>query len=146
MTTTTDLAGRYLEVTPEQIDEGGFSKELTRKLREGIKDLQDHWDRVGFRAGKLEVSAKIVIEPVPDMKEAVRISHIVECKLPRYISTTEAKMANGRMIAQPSGTTKDDADQQRFIFDGAGEVTGEVNLTTGEVTEPPSDIAGSVGA
>lgn len=144
--TTTDLEVRYLEVTPDQIDEGGFTRELTQRLKDGVRDLQAHWDRLGFRGGKLEVVAKIVVEPVPDMKEAVRISHIVECKLPKFVSTTEAKMANGRMIAQPSGTTKDDADQQRFIFDGAGEVTGEVNLTTGEVSEPPSDIAGTVGA
>lgn len=140
-----DLAGMYLEVTPEQIDEGGFSKELACKLREGVQDLENHWKRLGFREGKLEVIAKIVIEPVPELKEAVHISHTVVNKLPKFVSTTQAKMANGRMIAQPSGTTKDDADQQRFIFDGSGEVTGKMNVATGEVSDPPSDVVGSVG-
>jgi hypothetical protein len=54
-----------------------------------------------------------------------------------------AKSINGRLLCQPTGATGDDPDQFQ-MFDSRGNLTGTVDMRTGELHEPGA-VAARIG-
>lgn len=139
-----NLNGLYAEVEPRNINEGEMLVELGEAIRSGVRRLNDHWNRHGNRKGHLEIALKIQVAAAKDSVEHVSIQYVVASKLPVNAAKTLAKLAGGRLIAQPNGSNPGEP-EQLALFDHTGMQVKTLDLKTGEAIETKA-VAGKVGA
>ena len=130
--------GGYLEVTADRIGEGAFLEQINHELQLGMRELADR-RRVQTRGGckekiTLTITAKVKITLGKDSDTTVVVAHAVARTIPAAVVATLARAAaDGTLVAQPEGTSKDPPEQLR-IYDAMARPTGEaLDTVTGEV-------------
>ena len=128
--------GKYVELTPDLLDEGEFQRRLTEEMRRMYEELERYEQISGKTDGKVKLSANIQLSR--GGKEYFEIEYGFDLKAPKAKHETMARGAGGRLLIDPEGDSLNDKDQARLTFDRFGNEAAVVNPMTGEV-EPVGD-------
>ncbi len=137
-------SGAMVQINIDLIGEGELRKEFDEAIAEAHQIIARRREKGNFGGGKATVTATVSLEYDPDLKDTIVITHCVSTKTPKNEKVSMAAEKAGVMLCQLTGAGEDTPHQQR-LFDRTGRAIGTLNPHTGELTEPPSDVAGVVG-
>ena len=138
-------AGAMIELAFDNISEGKLELRTNAQIKRAIKELLHYEEESKDTGGQAIVTIKIKIGRMKKSKEYFDVKHQVRIETPSVVESSFVKDVNGKLLVQPTGSSKFDPDQQ-VIFDSKGRVIGGTDPDTGEVMQPDPQIAGRIGS
>jgi hypothetical protein len=124
--------GAFLELDIDLIDEGKFSAYVMSKIRQLYDGLDAYEKESGDMTAKATATIKVTVQRLKGSTQSLDLSYRGKAEVPVVTRSTIVKVANGKMLCQPAGSSADDPNQQLF-YDAVGRIIGAFDPAKGEV-------------
>ena len=137
--------GALVELDVELIDEGKFKTYVEHKLKQALDGLLSYEQESMDSSAAATVTVKLKIQRQKGSAQFMDLSYKADTAVPVVERMSTVRVADGKLLCQPSGSNDGDPDQQLF-YDARGRIIGGVDRATGEVISPNSipPVAGKI--